>query len=116
MTDIEQAFNEICDQLGCAYDNEAALFAIDKLQKSAQSDTEPVAWQWRLPNQDWPELSCGKAHAEYMRDKGAEIRPLFAAPPRPDASAEPYCGKNINAKSEWLKGEYIPIGGAGNGA
>jgi len=30
--DLERCFTDVCDQLGCAYDNEAALFAVDALK------------------------------------------------------------------------------------
>lgn len=102
MTDIEQAFNEICDQLGCAYDNEAALFAIDKLQKSAQSAAEPVRPAWVEPDEDneGKYVVCVETPAQVeMFEVGAmhfagalakainEHVKLYTAPPRPDVSA-----------------------------
>jgi hypothetical protein len=38
-SDIERAFTDVCDELGCKYDNEAALEAIDALKRRSQPDS-----------------------------------------------------------------------------
>jgi hypothetical protein len=67
----------------------------------AQSDAEPVAWQVRWTKKSgwsgWHEAVPTREQAELTAEVGRklsggdldeyEIRPLYAAPPRPDASA-----------------------------
>jgi hypothetical protein len=59
----------------------------DKVKGHAvtQSDSEPVAWRWRW-HSDPPDVwnfADHEFHSELMT-----IEPLYAAPPRPDVSAE----------------------------
>jgi hypothetical protein len=66
----------------------------------AQSDAEPVAWQYRVKQGGWGgwhDAVPSREEAELCVELGRkasgghlddyEIRPLYAAPPRPDASA-----------------------------
>jgi hypothetical protein len=60
----------------------------DKIKGHAvtQSDAEPVAWQYREPDGEWQ--MCDAATDIYYRASKYEMRPLYTAPPRPDASAK----------------------------
>jgi hypothetical protein len=74
---------------------------IERLTAFVQSDTEPVAWQYRVKQGGWggwhdavPSREEAELCVELSRKASGghlddyEIRPLYAAPPRPDASAE----------------------------
>jgi hypothetical protein len=59
-----------------------------------QSDAEPVAWQyrWRIPGSvewtNWSEISEFAAKRYIECDHNNEVRPLYTAPPRPDARSD----------------------------
>jgi hypothetical protein len=69
-------------------------------------DAEPVAWQYREPDGEWQ--MCDAATDIYYRTSKYEMRPLFTAPPRPDASAEiaelqERCVKTQRLAFQWME-------------
>jgi hypothetical protein len=46
-SDIERAFQDACDEAGCAYDNEALLEAIHALKERCQAVIAPQPTRWR---------------------------------------------------------------------
>jgi hypothetical protein len=63
----------------------------------AQSDAEPVAWRIKTKNGSW--LVSNQKEAENWGDRA---EPLYAAPPRPDASA------GLIEAAEWRSMETAP--------
>jgi hypothetical protein len=67
----------------------------------AQSNAGPVAWRWKWPDSGLWFATGNKLYADHVKDHGVAIEPLFAAARAADRSGP---------------ADYIPIGGAGNGA
>jgi hypothetical protein len=87
---------------------------IERLAALAQSDAEPVAWQYRVKQGGWGgwhDAVPSREEAELCVELGRkasgghlddyEIRPLYAAPPRPDASA------GLIEAAEWHEQEAL---------
>jgi hypothetical protein len=111
----------------------------DKIKGRAvvQSDAEPVAWLYRYPAdgvEEWS-FTLDKEHAnEREIEAGCIVEPLYTAPPRPDAQSDaepdedrPLGFRTNDVPDPYAEGpqsdmepggpaDYIPIGGAGNGA
>jgi hypothetical protein len=73
---------------------------------ASPADAEPVAWQYREPDGEWQ--MCDAATDIYYRTSKYEMRPLFTAPPRPDASAEiaelqERCVKTQRLAFQWME-------------
>jgi hypothetical protein len=96
-----------------------------------QSDAEPVAWRWKWPDSGLWFATENKLYADHVKAHGVAIEPLFAAPPRPDAQSDaepdedrPLGFRTNDVPDPYAEGpqsdaepaDYIPIGGAGNGA
>jgi hypothetical protein len=107
---LPQALRDAAENLliavGMGWDIEGC---VDNLRDAlAQSDAEPVAWRWRYnepPSGPWALIDDKFAADRLASRSDIDIEPLYAAPPHPDVSAG-----LIEAA------DYIPPGGAGNGA
>jgi hypothetical protein len=51
------------------------------------TDAEPVAWRFTGFDGEWWAATPLKSTADYHREHGAIVEPLYTAPPRPDVSA-----------------------------
>lgn len=91
-----------------------AISVVDQERLRAQSDAEPVAWQYRVKQGGWGgwhDAVPSREEAELCVELGRkasgghlddyEIRPLYAAPPRPDASA------GLIEAAEWHEQEAL---------
>jgi hypothetical protein len=87
---------------------------IKRVEALAQSNAEPVAWQWRsrYSNDDWSmwAITVKRSQNEDGSQDQCEYRALYTAPPRPDASAgliEAAC--LLDKRADEYKGKNDPI-------
>lgn len=84
--DHERVFADICDELGCAFDNEAALVAIASLKKRV-SDAGAAE-----PDDDTPTCACGQAGHGNTHEPScplSDYRPVKSGRQLAIAEAEP---------------------------
>jgi hypothetical protein len=76
---------------------------VERAHALAQSNVEPVAWQFRYrvhQGHEWTGWDMTDRPDYWRKQPGAEVRPLYIAPPRPDADSDGVTRKDVEG---WMR-------------